>query len=82
MPFIHIKVLKGILSKEKKDEMIKRVSETVVEIEVGSENKDNILPYTLCLLEEVDFDHWGIGGKAVTPELLQRTLKNKHKSIR
>jgi 4-oxalocrotonate tautomerase family enzyme len=32
MPFINIKVLKGTLSKEKKDEMIKRVSETVAEM--------------------------------------------------
>jgi hypothetical protein len=31
MPFINIKVLKGTLSKEKKDEMIKRVSETVAQ---------------------------------------------------
>jgi len=30
MPFINIKVLKGTLSDEKKSEMIKRVSETVV----------------------------------------------------
>jgi hypothetical protein len=35
MPFINIKVLKGTLSKEKKDEMIKRVSETVAEIEAS-----------------------------------------------
>ena len=29
MPFINIKVLKGTLSKEKKDEMIKRVSDGI-----------------------------------------------------
>ena len=33
MPFINIKVLKGTLSNEKKADMIKRVSETVAEIE-------------------------------------------------
>jgi len=46
MPFINIKVLKGALSKEKKQEMIKRVSETVVEIEASPNPKDNLVPYT------------------------------------
>jgi len=40
--------------------MIRRISETVAEIEVGPENRDNILPRMLCLLEEVDFDHWAL----------------------
>jgi hypothetical protein len=43
MPFINIKVLKGTLSKEKKDEMIKRVSETVAEIEASPNPKDSLL---------------------------------------
>ena len=45
MPFINIKVLKGTLSQEKKDEMIKRVSETVSEIEKagGSALADELL---------------------------------------
>jgi Tautomerase enzyme len=33
MPFINIKVLKGTLSKEKKEEMISRVTQIVAEIE-------------------------------------------------
>jgi len=57
MPFINIKVLKGTLSQEKKQEMIKRVSETVAEI------------------EEVNFENWGIGGNAVTPEILKAILE-------
>jgi len=35
MPFINIRVLKGTLSKEKKGEMIRRVSEAVSEIEAS-----------------------------------------------
>jgi 4-oxalocrotonate tautomerase family enzyme len=77
MPFINIKVLKGTLSKEKKAEMIKRVSEIVSEIESSPAPKDNLLAYTLCLLEEVDFDHWGIGGNAVTPEILKAVIEGK-----
>jgi hypothetical protein len=29
------------------------------------------------VLEEVEFDHWGIGGNAVTPEILQAVIEGK-----
>ena len=75
MPFINIKVLKGTLSKEKKQEMIKRVSETVAEIEASPNPKDNLVPHTWCVIEEVDFDNWGIGGHPVMPEMLKAILE-------
>ncbi len=62
MPFINIKVLNATLSDEKKSEMIKRVSEIVAEIEASPEPKDYLVPYTWCVIEEVDFAAWGIGG--------------------
>ena len=74
MPFINIKVLKGTLSNEKKADMIKRVSETVAEIEASPSPKDNLVPYTLCVIEEVEFDNWGIGGNQVTEEMLQAVI--------
>ncbi len=77
MPFINIKILKGTLSDEKKSEMIKRVSEAVAEIEASPSPKDGILGYTWCVLEEVDFGHWGVGGNAVTPEILQAIIEGK-----
>ena len=39
--------------------MIKRVSETATEIEAGPNFKDNRLPYTWCVIEEIDFGNWG-----------------------
>ena len=39
---MEVKVLKGTLSKEKKDEMIKRVSETVAEIESSPNPKESL----------------------------------------
>jgi 4-oxalocrotonate tautomerase family enzyme len=77
MPFINIKVLKGTLSKEKKDEMIKRVSETVSEIEASPSPKDGLLAYTWCVIEEVEFDNWGIGGNACTPEILKAVIEGR-----
>jgi len=77
MPFINIKVLKGTLSKEKKAEMIKRISETAAEIEASPNPKDGLVPYTWCVVEEVDFENWGIGGNQVTPEILQAVIAGK-----
>jgi len=44
MPFINIKVLKGALSKEKKEEMISRVTQVVAEIEARPHPKENLIP--------------------------------------
>ena len=74
MPFINIRVLKGTLSNEKKAEMIKRVSETVAEIEASPSPKDNLVAYTWCVIEEVDFENWGIGGNQLTPEILKAVI--------
>jgi len=77
MPLINIKVLKGVLSKEKRGEMIKRVSEIVAEIEASPNPKDNLVPHTWCIIEEVDFDNWGIGGNQLTPEMLEAVISGK-----
>jgi 4-oxalocrotonate tautomerase len=74
MPFINIKVLKGTLSDEKKKEMIARVTEVVAEIEARPVPKEKLQPYTWCIIEEVDFGNFGIGGVGVTPELLKAVL--------
>jgi len=75
MPFINIKVLKGTLSEEKKKEMISRVSETVAEIEARPNPKDKLQPHTWCVIDEVDFGNWGIGGNTVTIEMLKGILE-------
>jgi len=75
MPFINIKVLKGTLSEEKKKEMILRVSETVAEIEARPNPKEKLQPHTWCVIDEVDFGNWGIGGNTVTLEMLKGILE-------
>jgi len=75
MPFINIKVLKGTLSEEKKKEMISRVSETVAEIEARPNPKEKLQPHTWCIIDEVDFGNWGIGGNPVTLEMLKGILE-------
>ena len=77
MPFINIKVLKGTLSEEKKKEMISRVTEIVAEIEARPIPKEKLQPHTWCVIEEVDFGSGGIGGNAITPEMLKAVLEGK-----
>jgi len=74
MPFINIKVLKGTLSDEKKKEMIARVTEVVAEIEARPAPREKLQPHTWVMIEEVDFGSFGVGGVAVTPELLKAIL--------
>jgi len=77
MPFINIKVLKGTLSAEKKSEMIARVTEVVAEIEARPLPKEALQRNTWCVIEEVDFGSWGIGGVAITPEQFKASLERK-----
>lgn len=57
--------------------MIKRVSETVAEIEASLHPKDYLVPYTWCVIDEVEFENWGIGGNQVTAEILQAVIAGK-----
>lgn len=75
MPLINIKVMKGSLSEEKKREMILKVTEIVAEIEARPQPKEKLQPHTWCVIEEVDFGNWGIGGMAITEEMFKAALK-------
>jgi len=77
MPFINIKVLKGALSKEQKQEMIARVSEVVAEIEARPYPKEKVIPAVSVVIDEVEFENWGAGGVQVTPEMLKALLESE-----
>jgi len=61
MPFINIKLIEGVLTDEQKKEMIRKVTDAVVEVE-----GENLRSVTWCVLEEVISGDWGIGGKGLT----------------
>ncbi len=77
MPLISIKVLKGALTDDQKKEMIAKVTETVAEIEAGPSPKENLQPYVWCIIEEVEFGNWGVGGVPVTPDMLKGIIEGK-----
>jgi 4-oxalocrotonate tautomerase len=63
MPFVNIKLIEGVFNEEQKQEMIRKVTETMVSIE-----GENMRPVTWVVVEEVKSGDWGIGGKGYTTE--------------
>jgi 4-oxalocrotonate tautomerase len=78
MPLLNVKVIEGVFSPEQKQEMIARLTETMVAIE-----GEGMRGVTWVVIDEVQSGDWGIGGQALrtedvkalqgtTPELISR----------
>ena len=61
MPFVNVKVIEGVFSPTQKQDMVRRLTDTMVEIE-----GENMRPVTWVVVEEVKSGDWGIGGKSLT----------------
>ena len=61
MPLIQVKLIEGVFSTAQKQEIIKKLTDTMVSIE-----GENMRPVTWVVVEEVKSGEWGIGGKALT----------------
>jgi len=61
MPLVQVKVIEGVFSQAQKQEMIKKITDTMVSIE-----GENLRQVTLVIVEEVKSGEWGIGGKGMT----------------
>lgn len=59
MPLITVKLIEGVYSREQKEEMIKRLTDTMVALE-----GEHMRPVTWVVIEEVKSGDWGVGGKA------------------
>jgi 4-oxalocrotonate tautomerase len=57
MPMVTVKLIEGVFTPEQKQEMIRKITDTMVEIE-----GENLRPVTWVLVEEVCSGDWGIGG--------------------
>lgn len=60
MPFVNIKITKEGATAEQKAELIKGVTDLLVKV-LGKNPKT-----TVVVIDEVETDNWGIGGKPVT----------------
>ncbi len=61
MPLIQVKLIEGVFSQAQKQDIIKKLTDTMVSIE-----GENMRPVTWVVVEEVKSGEWGIGGKAMT----------------
>jgi 4-oxalocrotonate tautomerase len=57
MPFVNVKVIEGVFSPAQKQDMVRKLTDTMVEIE-----GENMRPVTWVVVEEVNSGDWGIAG--------------------
>jgi len=61
MPLVTIDAIKGVFTKEQKNEMIKKVTDAVVEVE-----GENLRGVTWVVFKEVEEGQWAIGGQTLS----------------
>jgi 4-oxalocrotonate tautomerase len=61
MPLINVKVIEGVFSEAQKGQIVRGLTEAMVEIE-----GENLRPVTWVVVEEVGSGSWGIGGNPLT----------------
>ena len=63
MPFVNVKLIKGVFDSDQKREMIEKLTDTMVDIE-----GEAMRPVTWITIEEVESGEWAIGGKPLTTQ--------------
>jgi 4-oxalocrotonate tautomerase len=61
MPLLNVKLIEGVFTPAQKQEMIRKLTDTMVSIE-----GENMRQVTVVVLEEVKSGDWGIGGNPLT----------------
>ena len=61
MPLVNVKLIEGVFSEAQKQEMIEKLTDTMVSIE-----GENMRAVTWVIVEDVKSGDWGIGGKPIT----------------
>ena len=61
MPMVTVKLIEGVFTAEQKQEMISKITDTMVEIE-----GENMRPVTWVVVEEVKSGDWGIAGNPLS----------------
>jgi 4-oxalocrotonate tautomerase len=61
MPLIDVQLIEGVFDKNQKQQMISKITDTMVEIE-----GEAMRGVTWVRVHEVPSGHWGIGGRGLT----------------
>ena len=72
MPLAQIKGISGFLSTEQKQEIIRRVTDTIVSVE-----GEGMRPITWVIIEDVNSGEWGVAGEPVTTEMIRDMAAQK-----
>ena len=59
MPLINVKIMEGVFTPKQKQEIIRKLTDTMVSIE-----GENMRPVTLVVIEEIKSGDWSVGGNA------------------
>ena len=76
MPYVTLSIAKERLTPELKAKFIARISEAVADVIVEDcgADKEKVLPQIWCVIEEIPFENWGIGGVTYTLEILKESI--------
>ncbi|MBV1911728.1 MAG: 4-oxalocrotonate tautomerase family protein [Kangiellaceae bacterium] len=66
MPLVNIEIIEGVFTSQQKQEMIKKVTDTMVSIE-----GENLRQVTWVKINEIKEGDWGIGGNCLTAKDVQ-----------
>jgi 4-oxalocrotonate tautomerase len=61
MPLINVKMIEGVFTPTQKQEMVRKLTDTMVSIE-----GESLRPATVVILEEIKSGDWGIGGNPIS----------------
>lgn len=61
MPLLNVKLMEGVFTPKQKQEMIRKLTDTMVSIE-----GEHMRPVTWVVIEEVKSGDWGAGGNPFT----------------
>jgi 4-oxalocrotonate tautomerase len=74
MPLVTVKLIEGVFSSEQKRQIIESLTEALVAIE-----GEPVRALTTVILEEVKSGDWGVGGRAVTTDMVKELQAGKGK---
>ena len=72
MPLITVKLIENVFTPEQKSELIRKLTDTMVEVE-----GESLRGVTFVLIEDVKEGDWGIGGRALTADDVHRMQQGK-----
>jgi 4-oxalocrotonate tautomerase len=75
MPLVNVKLIEGVFTPAQKQEMIRKLTDTMVSIE-----GENMRSVTLVIIDEVKSGDWGFGGNPLTTDDVKAIAAGKSKA--